>query len=696
VRKTVGKTLSAFRFASFALCALSLVGIRAYGQGRETGSERISGVAQDEAKPVDPSNVTDPQAAPPADPSTSAAPDVAPPTDPSIVIGLDGALPVEPSKVIVPEEVRPIERSNVIEPGNAPVVEHPNGIVQDWSNNHAVYPRVGPIQSLIAVQRDPRAIQSWQAAVRKDWLRYNSTRNFHHNHGSVRVDWNISLGTSGMAPAMFPAKFTFDTTAAPSCATDFIVYSVNATGSSTQPNIVGFNNLYSGTGGSVGICNRTPATNDDGVSATTLWSYNITAAGGQVPTSPALSSDGTKVAFVESKSATTAHFHVLAWKSGDGVDPVSTDVGGLQNVLKPLTINSLTPFATHAPAAGSGTATDLVLGSASDTLSSPFVEYGTDLAYVGNDNGILFRVKDVFCPTVAPVADPACLGGTPPPPSLDTTWGASGALTIGGTCTGVLGKLTGPVVDFSTGNVFVGCADGKLYGFTSAGVAITGSPLTVGDATATGGIVDPPMVDNVNGFVYAESGSNGGSAVLFQAKTSNFTLPAPVKATLGAGGFINLHAPAFNDNYFSSVTSTDWLLYAPAVNASGTQSALYGITFGALHAMTAGTPANVDNFPFGLSEFSPATEFLSSAAPAEDRLFESALSNFSGNLASFNISTTFPAGLEGFATEGTGTTGIVVDNASSLAQADSIYFGVVGAGTNANDAVKLTQTNPLQ
>ena len=38
---------------------------------------------------------------------------------------------------------------------------------------------------------------------------------------------------------------------------------------------------------------------DDGISATTIWSYNIKAAGGQVATSPALSLDGTKVAFVE-------------------------------------------------------------------------------------------------------------------------------------------------------------------------------------------------------------------------------------------------------------------------------------------------------------------------------------------------------------------------------------------------------------
>ena len=39
---------------------------------------------------------------------------------------------------------------------------HPNGIVQDWSRRHVVYPRFGPLQSLIAVQNDPRAILGWQ------------------------------------------------------------------------------------------------------------------------------------------------------------------------------------------------------------------------------------------------------------------------------------------------------------------------------------------------------------------------------------------------------------------------------------------------------------------------------------------------------------------------------------------------------
>ena len=345
---------------------------------------------------------------------------------------------------------------------------------------------------------------------------------------------------------MYPAKFGFDPNAAvtvANCPTDFIVFPVNVTGSATQPNLVGFNQLYSGTApGPVGICNRAPSGSDTGIAAETFWSYNVHAAGGQVATSPTLSIDGTKVAFVESAAATTAHFHVLAWKSGDGVDAAN-----LQNVLLPVTISSFTD--PLAPAAGSGTASDLALvptsGTASDTLSSPFYEFNTDTAYVGNDSGTLFRVKDVFCPTVAEV-NPACSGLNPPAPSLDTNWGTGGKVA-----TGCAGTLTGAVAGGAVGNVFVGCSDGKLYGFTSKGVALPGSPLTVGDGSATGGVVDPPILDGVNGLVYVVSGSSGGSAVLVQAGTTDFTSPAPVIATLGAGGHFKLHAPSFNDAYMS-------------------------------------------------------------------------------------------------------------------------------------------------
>jgi hypothetical protein len=549
-----------------------------------------------------------------------------------------------------------------------------NGLVQDWSRRQVVFPRVGPVHSLMAAGRDPRAIFSWQEAARTDWHRRNDFRSKHRDRSTLRRDWSISLGAGGTAAAMFPAKFTFDVNAAEDCTSDFIVYPVNAAGSGAQPNLVAFNNLYSGTAGGAGICNRgAPPLGDDGVSATVLWSYNVQAAGGQVATSPALSLDGTKVAFVETGAGTTAHFHVLAWRSGDGVDVFIPDA---QDVTFPFTINS---FVTQAPAAGTASATDLALGSTasdSDALSSPFVDYTYDFAYVGNDNGTLFRIVDVFC-----TVNPACEGGSPPEPSLDATWGTAGALSV---CPGF--ALTGPVEDPVTQNVFVGCADGNLYGFTSAGVPLANSPLGVGDGSATGGIVDPPLIDVVNGFVYAVSGSFGGSAVVVQAKTSD--LSSSVVATIGAGGVFNLHSPAFNDAYFSSITSTDWLLYAFASDSGGTAVALYGITFDASHNMTSGTPDNVNIlvFPTGSPyELSPATEFLN----GEDRLFDSALHSGTPNFVSLNIDT-FPATTENALAQGGadgGTSGIVVDNVSASAQASSVYFSVLSAHT----AVKLTQ-----
>ena len=560
-----------------------------------------------------------------------------------------------------------------------------------------VYPRIGEINSLIALQHDPRAILSWQAAEREDWHRVRGPRHFlgQQDH----QDWSISLGGGTTAPTMYPAKFTFDVNATANCATDFIVYPVNVAGSGTQPNIVAFNNLYSGTNPSNGICNRTPVGGvDDGVSATTFWSYNIQAAGGLVATSPALSLDGTKVAFVET-AAGAAHFHVLAWRSGDGV------AANLQSVISPKTINS--GFATLAPVAGTGTVTDLTLGSSSDTLSSPFVDYANDFAYIGNDTGTLFRVIHVFC------TNQSCTNAGSPAPSLDGNWG-----TAGGLATGCTGELTGPVVDGGTGNIFVGCSDGKLYGFTPAGVALAGSPLIVGTGSGTGGIVDPPMVDAVNGFAYVVSGNSaGGSSVLVQAGTTSFSSPTPVTATLGPGGLFSLHAPAFNAAYFSSGFTTvanvqgttsvntspgtisNWQILEWADSGvAGSPVTLYGVGFNSSHVMTSGAADNFLQINGSTSvEFSPVTEFMNGST---DQLYISGLLNAPPNFIEYNLTdfanlfpnVLFPVDSSGPAGasigEGSGTTGMVVDNVSSSAQASSIYFGVLGLNT----AVKLTQS----
>jgi hypothetical protein len=550
------------------------------------------------------------------------------------------------------------------------------GLVQDWSMHHVVFPRNGPPSAMLAAQHDPRALYSWRVAA-LDAMRTTSASAAQtemgveeHHHANLRApnrDWSISLGTAGTATAMYPAKFTFDINATPSCANDFVVFPVNQTPNATNENLVAFNNLYSGNVNSFGICNRTTSASDDGLSATVKWSYAVSssiAAG--VSTSPALSLDGSKVAFVESKSGSHPHFHVLAWKSGDGVN-----ASNKQDAQHPKVLSS---FTTFAPATGSGTATDLAFGvsgaGSGDTLSSPFVDYGTDKAYVGDDKGHLVRLKDVFC-----TINVACAGATPPAPSIDTSWGSAGTVTVA--CGS---KLTGPVVDFFTGNVFVGCSDGKVYGFSSSGTALAGSPVTVGNGTATGGIVDPPIVDGANGFVYAVSGTDGANAVLVQTKTN---LTSRLVATLGKAGGQNLHAGAFNDAYFSSANSAAWLLYVCGYNGGGTQSFLFGVGFAASRSIIAGTPANSLNFAgVGVAECSPFTEILNSGT---DRLF---LGLLSGTLDGFNINA-FPTGTFANPPETGGTSGIIVDNVGSQAQASSIYFSTLG-GTPS--AVKLTQS----
>ena len=287
---------------------------------------------------------------------------------------------------------------------------------------------------------------------------------------------------------------------------------------------------------------------------------------------------------------------------------------------------------------------------------------------------VLFRFKNVFCTTA---------GCGTAAPSLDTTWGGTGSVNV--PCAA---KLTGPVQDFYTLNIFVGCADGKVYGFTSTGAALTIPSIAVGNGSALGGVVESPVADGGNGFIYAVSGTgaapNATKAVLVQATT---TLSAPRVALVGDGGFRNLHAPAFNDPYFSSATSTTWLIYTGAFDATAANLTLYASTFDGSRNMATGAAANALNIGGRPGEYAPLTEFKNGA---NDYLFFGiliALPNFArSTINAFPaVAPTQPGtGLPGTST---GTSGMVVDNASASAQASSIYFASPGSNT----AVKYTQ-----
>jgi hypothetical protein len=598
-------------------------------------------------------------------------------------------LPVSLILIFLP----PVQSYRAAQPGSNAALFHR---FRDWSTRHLIYPHTGTLSALNAVERDPRAQFAW-----RDWDRFSGRgsasfrlRRFApvgtRGRQTMGHDWSISLGAGTTPPGQSPAEFTLNDDT-PDCTNDFIVFPVDVTGSATQPNIVGLNNLYSGTTGGDGPCNRTPSGSDNGVSATVLWSYNINSVSGSVATSPVTSLDGTKIAFVESVAGKPAHFHVLAWKSGEG-----RNAANLQDVLKPVQI---TTFTSSAPAAGSGTATDLALGTAAadtDTNSSPFIDYSTDQAYVGNDAGILYRINHAFCPQ----------GGCPAP-SLDPTWGTAGAVTVGCGST-----LTGPVFDFVTTNVYVGCADGLLYGFSSTGALIRSVAIGNGSSNAEGalgGVVDSPLVDGVNSLVYAVSGTGAtphtGNAVVVQVST---LLRSPCIgsttaciATVGSGSEFPAHDPDFSNAFYSGAAPSSWILYMGGFNPAG-HPRIFGITFDTVAtrpatAMTTGTPSDVFTLTTTVGPFSPFTEFLNGTT---DLLFFGSVSIPAAkdfNVGSLTITTGFPSGTTATRSEGGGPGAIVVDNNNTtVAQGANIYFGTQSCGTtsgctNGNSAVKLTQ-----
>jgi hypothetical protein len=70
-------------------------------------------------------------------------------------------------------------------------------------------------------------------------------------------DWSINLGKAGTAPSMYPAKFSFNPNATPSCANDFVVFPVNAVGSATLSSpYVDYGNDLACLGNDIGVLYR--------------------------------------------------------------------------------------------------------------------------------------------------------------------------------------------------------------------------------------------------------------------------------------------------------------------------------------------------------------------------------------------------------------------------------------------------------
>jgi len=422
-------------------------------------------------------------------------------------------------------------------------------------------------------------------------------------------------------------------------------------GVSGQANLVGINNLYSGSS-PTGLCGATPSI---------MFAYYI--GGGAAQTSPVLSLDGTKIAFVETVT-NGSDFHVLTigTTGSNGIDALDPAVPGTNNNAVDTAIQ--------------------MNGNATVTRSSPFIYYDGDIAYVGDDKGLLHKFTGVFKGTPAEVTT----GGWP--------------VTVVASGNAAQMTLSGPVYDQVSQNVFIGTGNGYLsyvrVSASSAGACAAGSPPCLGSpsilVSAIGGtypVVDPPLVDSTNGTVFEQAGS-AASAMLVQANTSLGNAVTVTVSTFANGGNNYPHSGAFDNNYYNCAfggAACNGFLYIGGYYVSGVNlpSALYRVGFNSSGKMNATTDGNALKFGNGSSngQLSPLTEFLNGST---DWLFAGDVNN-TDNILNFDITSSFPSAATDTVTETGGTGGIVIDNVSASNQASSIYFGTLTGST----AVKLTQ-----
>jgi hypothetical protein len=600
----------------------------------------------------------------------------------------------------------------------------------DWTHKHVIFSAPSDPDVAEKVQKNPRY---WQQQIRRMGPRAadlergesqavevlsdagtDANSGKKKNRKKVKTkrfnrkrDWSESVATSALTlnpnkGVTYPAKFAFDTSnPTPNCLNDYAVFTLNQHNSSSF-NIIGYNNLYVNGDGS-GLCNSALVT-----APTALFAYFASTAGGQLQTAPVLSLDGTEIAFIEDSSS--SQFHVLRWKAGN-VNSTFASPFNATTLASCVTTSDVPPceytvqFSSH-----------------NADISAPYVDYGTDTAYVSDNNGAVSAISPVFTATHS--NPPAIVSGFPLSPSGST--------------------MSPPVYDSISGNLFVGDQGGNLFYIRTAnstkGTCVSGSPPCVGKSSLSGtaalnvsskDILDAPIVDSSNQTVYVFSNSDPGntnSAALQTDTTLSFLNEAKAGSN---GGGQNVFSGDFTDPYFTSPSTG--LLYV--CGNAGSNPELFAISFGGAGCTAAGSPIScctgngtgncmttgTASFgPLDLSnaststQCSPITENFNSDT-GKDQIYVGVvacagfggIASTVGCIQAWDVTSGFPASdtPAAIAPESFGTSGIITDNTSSQSAAKvntNIYFLTQGAQscpdyngttqTGGNCAVKLTQS----
>jgi hypothetical protein len=530
------------------------------------------------------------------------------------------------------------------------------GVPEDWSHHRIRFSSALLRQHPELAAREPRAVmQLYRDSI--DQARAFLQRSLAAPSASAGItqphrDWSVSLGSGRIQFDQYPAKWQADPTALPSCTTDYVVMALNVPGvTGGQPSIVGLNNLFAGGANPLCLGNQ----------PNFLFSYNTTtlpsAAQGKILTSPILSIDGKKVAFIETSTVAGQHASVL-------------------HVLNiPTSGSQVTATPASAPPAGAMSSTTISAGFA-NTRSSPWLDYGSDTLYVGLDDGKVYKVTGVFkgTPTVA---------GAPWP-----------------VLTRASAVLSSPVIDTVNGKLFIGSGAGVLYTFNINSPPVSPATATgiqvgkTGPVSQNQGIFDAPILDATGGSVFAITSNAAtltGAAVVQVSETSPFPIQQSVFIGLGssAGATVNIYDGDFDNNYFNNPNLTLGHMLVCGTGSADTTPYRYLLGFNASGVIQPGPSTQLSTN--AAARCGPVTEYFNPniGAGGTDFFFWSVTRNcpaFGGNgcvMALANGTTLTSAQEIG------GASGILIDNDYvTKTGGSSIYFSSEGVPLN---AVKLTQ-----
>jgi hypothetical protein len=490
-------------------------------------------------------------------------------------------------------------------------VKHRISLPTDWSHQHLIFSRPASPEAERVLLNDPRYLQQMyrrSQALRplrladgslvsaKDIAVRAAQGKKKQNQGL----WSVDIGDLGTdespGAGNYPAKFSFDNEEA-NCATDYVVYSTGLPGGVTQADIVAFNNIYPGCSGTV---------------PSAYWAYNT---GGSLLTSPALSEDGTQVAFAQSSSG-TGELVLLKWAADATALHPPITIPATPATYRTCTAPCMVIFLLE----DNGTFAD-------DTTSSVFIDYGGDIAWVGDSLGFLHKFTGVF--KGSPEEDA--------PPTVPTSpFPVQVRPAHPGT------PVTSPVYDSKSKLVFLadGAGSDGDYGSLFSVNPSTGATTIATSVDHGVGIVESPVVDSASQEVYVFSSSFNGlgglhsndcttppCAGVSQFKTTFIGGDTGLQVTTGDSSATPnpLYIGAFDSSYLDSRTNPS----GPTGNMyvcgnTGGPPTLYQVPFAAgTFATFAASAVTRLAIPSSTAPCSPVTDFINPnlAGGSEEHLY---------------------------------------------------------------------------